>query len=159
MGELSTHLTSNTLSALTPIFPPTPLPSPHYHPLPLFDMPTLPQGRLWVLCMFLLSFSLAIYPIYSSPASSIVCSCVVMGISISLLFANKSSMDLYTNSPPNSANKWRQQPGSNPNPNPGPNPNLTPRDEPTYFDADEFQPSEILAIVSSALNWLVATVL
>ena len=82
-----------------------------------------------------------------------------MGISISLLFANKSSMDLYTNSPPNSANKWRQQPGSNPNPNPGPNPNLTPRDEPTYFDADEFQPSEILAIVSSALNWLVATVL
>jgi hypothetical protein len=76
-----------------------------------------------------------------------------MGISISLLFAERS---LYSDVPPNSANKWQQ-----PTPN-NPNPNLTPRDGgggPFYADGDEFHRSEILAIVSSALNWLVATAL
>jgi hypothetical protein len=79
-----------------------------------------------------------------------------MGISISLLFAERPSVYLYTDSP---ASKWRQPPGG-PNPNPNPNPNPTLHNRGLYFaDADEFHASEILAIVSSALNGLVATAL
>lgn len=95
-----------------------------------------------------------------SAASSIVCSCVVMGISISLLFAERSSTDSSMNDNP--TNKW-QRPGPNsPNPNPdaNPNPSLTPRSYDYYFaDGDEFHASEILAIASSALNLVVATAL
>jgi hypothetical protein len=132
------------------------LPSPPYHPLPLFDMPTLPQGRLWVLCMFPLSFSVGIQPMYKSTASSIVFSCVVMGLSVSLLFTERPSYP-YMDSPGNPASKWRQPPGG-PNPNPNPNPPL--RNRGLYFpDADEFHTSEILGMVSSALNGLVATAL
>jgi hypothetical protein len=118
-------------------------------------MPTLPQGRLWVLCMFLLSFSVGVQPMHYSAASSIVFSCVVMGISISLLFAERPSVYLYTDDPGNPASKWRQPP---PGPTPTPNPTL--RSRGLYFaDADEFHVSEILGIVSSALNGLVATAL
>jgi hypothetical protein len=79
-----------------------------------------------------------------------------MGVSISQLLSEKTSMDPYTDSTPNTANKWQQPPGGPPNPYP----NLSPRDSGLYFaDADEFHVSEILAIVSSALNWLVATAL
>jgi hypothetical protein len=81
-----------------------------------------------------------------------------MGISISLLFAESPPTYSYTGSPDNPASKWQQP--SDPNPNPNPNPNLTPRDRGPFFaDADEFHASEILAIVSSALNCLVATAL
>jgi hypothetical protein len=77
-----------------------------------------------------------------------------MGISISLLFSEQPATDPYMDGPGNPASKWRQPPGSNPNPN------LTRRDRGPYFaDADEFHASEILAIVSSALNGLVATAL
>lgn len=77
-----------------------------------------------------------------------------MGIGISLLFAERPAVYLYTDSP---ASKWRQPPGVS-NPNPNPNPTLHNRG--LYFaDADEFHLSEILAIVSSALNGLVATTL
>ena len=99
----------------------------------------------------LLSFSVGIYPMHYSIASTIVFSCVVMGISISVLLAEKPSMDQNSDDPPNSGSKWQQPPQS-----------LTPRDRdrgPFYADFDEFHTSEILAIVSSALNWLVATAL
>jgi hypothetical protein len=113
--------------------------------------------------MFLLSFLVGIHLMYYSAASSIVFSCVVMGVSISLLLSERTSMDPYTNPTPNPASKWQQPPPpppGGPNPNPNPNPNLTPRDPWLYFaDADEFHVSEILAIVSSALNGLVATAL
>lgn len=93
-----------------------------------------------------------------SAASSIVLSCVVMGISISLLFSERPSVYAYTGSPGDPGSKMRQPPGSNPNPNPNPNPSLHNRG--LYFpDADEFHASEILGIVSSALNGLVATAL
>lgn len=87
-----------------------------------------------------------------------------MGISISLLFTEGPTTYSYTDGPNDPGSKMRQPPGSNPNPNPNPNPrpntNLTPRDRGLYFaDADEFQASEILAIVSSALNGLVAIAL
>ena len=98
-------------------------------------------------------FSFTVHLMHCFSASSIVCSCVVLGISISLLLAERSSMDSDATSPPDSANKLRQPPGPNPNP--------TPRDVfgPFYPDSDDFQPSEILAMVSSALNLLVATTL
>ena len=83
-----------------------------------------------------------------------------MGISISLLFAEPSTSS-YTDVPGNSASKWRQ-PTSDPNSNPNPstNPSLVPRDRgPLFAEAYEFHASEILAIVSSALNCLVATAL
>jgi len=58
-------------------------------------------------------------------------------------------MDQYTDAPPSPGNKWQQPPYSHP----------TPRDHDFFADFDEFHPSEILAMVSSALNWLVATAL
>ena len=85
-----------------------------------------------------------------------------MGISISLLFSEGPTTYSYTSGPDDPGSKMRQPPGSNPNPNPNPrpDPNLTPRDRGLYFaDADEFHASEILAIVSSALNVLVAIAL
>jgi hypothetical protein len=83
-----------------------------------------------------------------------------MGISISLLFSEGPTTYSYTGGPNDPGSKMRQPPGSNPYPNPSPNPNLTPRDRGLYFaDADEFHASEILAIVSSALNGLVAIAL
>lgn len=86
-------------------------------------------------------------------ASSFVFSCVVMGISISLLLSERSNT--YMAVIP--ASKWRQEGPNSPNPNP----NLTPRDPdgPYFADGDDYHVSEILAIVSSALNWLVATAL
>jgi hypothetical protein len=104
--------------------------------------------------MFLLSFSVGIQPMHYSAASSIVFSCVVMGISISLLVAERPSVYVYTDSPGDPASKWRQPPSANPNPNP------TLHNRGLYFaDGDEFHASEILGIVSSALNGLVATAL
>jgi hypothetical protein len=96
-----------------------------------------------------------IQPMHYSPASSILLSCVVMGLSITLLFTESSSVYPYTEGPGIPANKWRQPPGD-----PNPNPNLTPRNVGHQFaDANEFRSSEILGIVSSALNGLVATAL
>jgi hypothetical protein len=80
-----------------------------------------------------------------------------MGISINLLLAERPSMDQYTDVSLDPANKWQQPP-----PPPPPYPNHTPRDRdrgPFFADYDEFHPSEILAMVSSALNLLVATAL
>jgi len=156
-GELTAHLIKYTLSLsphFSPFFPRLPsLPSPPCHPLSLLDMPTLPQGRLWVLCMFLLSFSVGIHPMHYSLVSSIIFSCVVMGISISLLLSEEPSMNPSDGSS-NPASKWRQPP------DPNQNPKLTPREYGPFFaDADEYRHSEILAVVSSALNFLVATAL
>ncbi len=99
-------------------------------------------------------------------ASSIVLSCVVMGMGISLLHAGRLPIDQYqyTNIYDGPVNNWSQ-----PQPQPQPNhPNLSPRDPnpgpgpgpgPYFADDDEFRISEILAIASSALNLLVATAL
>lgn len=78
---------------------------------------------------------------------------MAMGIGISLLVSERPSTYSYGDGPGNPASKWRQPP-------PGPNPNSTPRKRgPFLADADDFHASEILAIVSSALNCVVATAL
>ena len=104
--------------------------------------------------MFLLSFSVGIQPIHYSAASSIVFSFVVMGISISLLFSERPFYP-YAGGPGNPESKWRQPPGG---PNSNPNSPLHNRGL-DFADADEFHSSEILGIVSSALNGLVVTAL
>jgi len=80
-------------------------------------------------------------------SSSIVFAFAVMGISISLLHAERPFVDPYMD-------KWQQPPHLNQNPD------VTPRDRGVFYaNADEFHASEILAIVTSALNLLVATAL
>ena len=92
-------------------------------------------------------FSVYIHPTHHSAVASIALSCVVMGLSISLLLTEMSST--YTETSDN----WQQPPNSNPNPN------LTPRRGLYFADGDEYHTSEILAIVTSALNLLVAAAL
>ena len=72
-----------------------------------------------------------------------------MGLSISLLLTEISSTYLYTEPSGN----WQQPPDSNSNQQ------LTHRSGLYFADGDEFHLSEILAIVTSALNLLVATAL
>jgi hypothetical protein len=90
-------------------------------------MPTLPQGRLLVLC------------------SSLVFSCVAMGISINLLRSPIPDLS----SGPSYMSNWRWFP------------NFSPRDDhgPPTFDRSGFRVVQILATVSSASNLFVAAVL
>lgn len=157
-GELSAHLVKYTLNC-HPHFSPD---SPRSLPLLIIHSPSLicplyPKGGCGFYVCSSYHSSVGIQPMHCSAASSIVFSCAAMGIGISLLFAERPSVYLYTDTPGNPASKWRQPQGG-PNPNPNPNPSLHNRG--LYFaDADEFHASEILAIVSSALNGLVATAL
>ncbi|KAH9050120.1 hypothetical protein EDB84DRAFT_1451018 [Lactarius hengduanensis] len=93
-------------------------------------MPTLPQGRLLVL-----SFSL-------------ILSCVVIGVSIGLLFAPRPpDLDDYSNNYPNDAwEDWREH-----------NPYFRTRDFGPPFDYDDtgFRVVPILGLVASALNFLI----
>ena len=78
-----------------------------------------------------------------------------MGISFSLLFIERSPSGMS----PNSMAKWPQSQPPDPEPQPQP-PFISPRDSGPYTDdADEYHVAEILALVASALNLLVATAL
>ena len=150
---MSAHLIKYTPLLLPPFLSLPPLPLLIIHS-PSSICPLYPKAGFGFYVCSSYHSSFGIHPIHYSPASSIVFSCVVMGISISLLVTESSSMYPYMNGPGNSASKWRQPPDPDPNPHP------MPRDRGPYLaDSDEFQASEILAIVSSALNWLVATAL
>src|SRR6267142_2963195 len=114
-------------------------------------MPTLTQGRLWVLCTFSPS---VLFPDCSDPISfiafSLILSCVAFGISISLLHAPlKTSNNMYSPSPGTTGDlrdpsHWRRDPAG---------PQLPP------FDAAGFRNVMVLGTVSSSLNMLLSSTL
>lgn len=116
-------------------------------------MPTLTQGRLWVLCMFSPS---VLFPDCSEPiffiAFSLILSCVAFGISISLLHAPiKSPNDAYSNTSAAPTSDWMKQPNQHWRRDHGP--------EPPPFDSAGFRNVMILGTLSSSLNMLLSSTL